>query len=1217
MADSDLLATLKRLRVAEAKLHRIEDSLEEFHSGDLSGSVTSVTSPDGMVRRISALIEKAVRTEYLEHELALRETATVDLRAVLLWMLPRRIVGVLHRIWRIIRKVRSGNEVLSRGAPPMPAVEDRNSACVPASLELHALSPPDPIPTSASQTRIAVICDPFTAQGLEPACICGFLAPDTWRTEMVRMRPHLLFVESAWTGLQGEWTGQVSGAADELLALVESCKAVGIPTVFWNKEDPLHFEAFLESAKQFDLVCTTDAGSIARYKRELGHDRVHLLPFAIQPLLHNPVMQPGESRELSSFFAGAWYGRQPERCRNFDDLAHALSLVGKLRIFDRNSGTTDPQRRYPVRYRQSLEACVDYTQTPGIHRRHRIGLTLNTIKHSPTMFARRAIELMATNTSVYSNHSWALQQMFGDLVIATDDGDRVLEKAFEEFSAPDSMINRARRLAALRKVLKEYTWTERLEWLLGLMGVEWNPNVRPTIAILTRAANVTDVCKIDEMAAAQQGVEVQVWVLAPTDIQLSPRMLRLTPQLAMQRPDEALGSALLAPWHPEDAYGRHYLEDLCLARKFGQGTVVGKAGRFDIPGQSGLRPALDLEYRKVERLALRRSLMDVHRWPHSIQKLLDELEEGFIEGDDVLSADGLHYRCRGSNGAWEEDAALIGVDQGKTVDALRLISHAIPEVPVPWEDDGGDVLDGTRLAELFQQGHVPTATSATPKRKRLELVSLLPSGREDALFSSSFARETIERDGRLALCLDGRPHPGVDFYLDALDSNGEVVRRDRLPAEVNVFPSLDEKTSAYRFAIAAKGSFVTHVDGVWLQGRRATPMVLAGHGRLLVVVNGYPSIESLYRNAFIHRRILAYKARGVGVDVVWVSTSEQPRTFEFDGVGVVVCGPDALRATLEISGHVAIAVHFLDATLWDAVRVAASRIRTVVWLHGSEIQPWTRRAFNIRSTDEGHEAIRSSDARMGFWRGMLSAPPDKLHLVFVSRSFAEQAWEDVGLRLDEDRWSVIPNPIDADLFVFEPKEGSQRFKVLSIRPHTSRIYANDIVAEAIRILSTRTDFNRWQFYLVGDGLLWEENFASLDHFPNVHLERCFLRQEEIADLHRRHGVFLVPTRGDTQGVSRDEAMASGLVPVTTDAGSVSEFVDGSCAFVCPPEDAGALASALVDIAADPVRFKRMSTAANSCIASRSVGEIIPEEIRMLGLRVNASELTKGKTFSWN
>src|SRR5690606_20794091 len=110
----------------------------------------------------------------------------------------------------------------------------------------------------------------------------------------------------AWVGLDGEWRGKVSPEGDSLLSLVNSCKKAGIKTLFWNKEDPLHFEAFILTARHFDVVFTTDLESIPFYKRELGHSNVHLLPFALQPRLHNPIGSSA-TRRAATFFAGAWY----------------------------------------------------------------------------------------------------------------------------------------------------------------------------------------------------------------------------------------------------------------------------------------------------------------------------------------------------------------------------------------------------------------------------------------------------------------------------------------------------------------------------------------------------------------------------------------------------------------------------------------------------------------------------------------------------------------------------------------------------------------------------------------------------------------------------------------------------------------------------------------------------------------------------------------------
>ena len=356
----------------------------------------------------------------------------------------------------------------------------------------------------------------------------------------------------------------------------------------------------------------------------------------------------------------------------------------------------------------------------------------------------------------------------------------------------------------------------------------------------------------------------------------------------------------------------------------------------------------------------------------------------------------------------------------------------------------------------------------------------------------------------------------------------------------------------------------------------------------------------------MHRRVLEYRRRGVAVDVVCVSSDAETSSYQYDGVQVHVCAPDVLRETLKLSTPKAIAVHFLDRNIWEGIRDAAHRVNTVVWLHGAEVQSWTHRAFNFATDAERDRARDESASRTEFWRSILSDPPQGLRLVFVSRVFAEQTWRDLGVDFPGERWHVIHNPIDVNLFAHVEKPEAMRNRILSVRPHDSRIYANDLVAEVIRTLSAHPEFSSLSFHLVGDGELFEENFRGLDQFSNVLIEKRLIRQEEIAALHREYGVFLVPTRGDTQGVSRDEAMASGLVPVTNRVGAVEEFADEEVAILAAGEDVAGMVDGIRQLVADPARFGRMSRAAAARVRAQSAAsKICGEELEILGLRANS------------
>lgn len=1046
------------------------------------------------------------------------------------------------------------------------------------------------MPRDLSGLRVAVVLDPFSYASFGPECELCPLHPLSWADQIRAFNPHLLLVESAWTGLDGEWRGLVERAPAALRSLLGSCRASGIPTVFWSKEDPVHFEAFIETARLFDQVFTTDAQSIPRYRHLLGHDRVGLLSFALQPRLHHPVQEGVRSE--SAVFAGAWYGKMPERCRDFEAVADALMLAGSLRIHDRNSGTGELFQRFPDRFSGCVFPRVGYEETPAMYRAHRIGLNLNTVKQSPTMFARRVLELIGCNTSVYGNYSLALHQLFGDLTVSSDDPERIFEEAWREFRDPDALRYRHRRLEAMRKVLREHTWSQRMRTIVQSVSGSLSEAGLGRLWVAARVETTEQLEHVAGVFMRQCGVDALMLLDMPESLPL-PDAARRLGQV------DLLPEDWIAVLHPRDYYGPHYLEDLSLGRLFRRGDAVGKGAWFALDASGEFTgQASGREYRVVGELALRRCLARVDRLPLPIDELLRDVDACVLRGPGLVALDMLSYVENGAGHEFPEledgvRATGIGFDQ---------VASFAARTTVDVRGNGGEVLDGHALSRLFNDGIVPARTSVVASGGGLEVCSVLEDGESDAIFSAAIRRGSLERNDRLVVGLDAPGAGRLEVYLDAIGSAGDVLQRLQLHHGADTVATPLAQTSSYRLSLGVAGALVAHVGGLWIGGVPSEPLLLPGRGRLLLVTNGYPESGTLYRNAFLHRRVLAYLDRGVPVDVVCVRAGERQRSYEFEGVLVHVCSPGTLAATVAISDHAAIAVHFLDEAIWEALRDAASLRQVVVWLHGSEIQSWRRRLFNHRSDSEIEQAMRDGERRTAFWRTLLQDPPPGLRLVFVSRTFAEETWEDLGLELPRDRWSVIHNPIDTHLFQYRPKSEDQRLRILSIRPHDYRIYANDLVADAIHELARLPLFGSLRFTLVGDGKLWAENFSGLAQYPNVELRQGFLSQQGIADLHRSHGVFLVPTRGDTQGVSRDEAMASGLVPVTCRAGSVPEFVDEASGIVCPVDDPSALGAAIMRLCEHPGLFHRLSEGAARRVRMQSMSDrVIVEELSILGV----------------
>ncbi|EAL6100470.1 hypothetical protein CYB19_05815, partial [Campylobacter coli] len=184
------------------------------------------------------------------------------------------------------------------------------------------------------EMKMVCIMDEFTYTSFAYECNLLQLSPENWRDEIIAFKPDLLFIESAWQGKDSLWKLKISGFSIELQELIKYCKKNSIATIFWNKEDPVHFDTFLPIARSVDFVFTTDIDCIPKYKFYAGHEDVYCLPFAAQTKMYNPIEEFDRKDEFN--FAGSYYLRYPQRQLDFDNLINAIKPYKNISIYDRN-----------------------------------------------------------------------------------------------------------------------------------------------------------------------------------------------------------------------------------------------------------------------------------------------------------------------------------------------------------------------------------------------------------------------------------------------------------------------------------------------------------------------------------------------------------------------------------------------------------------------------------------------------------------------------------------------------------------------------------------------------------------------------------------------------------------------------------------------------------------------------------------------------------------
>lgn len=460
---------------------------------------------------------------------------------------------------------------------------------------------PEPPVAPRRDLRVGIIADPFTLSAFTHEWRQVPLLPKSWPSQVEDL--DLLFVESAWHGNADAWQYQLTGSqapSDGLARLVSDCRTRGIPTVFWNKEDPTHFDDFVDTAALFDWVFTTDVDCVERYRERLGHDRVAVLPFAVQERIVNPLRRFDGVRERGVAFAGTWFAHKfPERQEQMRMLFDAAITVcnggtnESFEIFSRFQGV-DPRYDFPPPYAQHVVGSLSYEQMLGAYRAYKVFLNVNTVTGSETMCARRLLEITASGTPVVTTPAPAVSHFLGTGAVQVATPSEAREAIDRLLHIPGE----AERLVHLgqRELWRRHTYSHRVSDILR--HVELPDTMAPTdqVSIIMATRRPQQLEHALTQVSRQQGVRVQ-WLLGTHGFQADEGLLAKARELGLDveavplADDLTLGEVLnslvvradapvISKMDDDDIYGPHYLEDLLAARSITGADVVGKYERW-------------------------------------------------------------------------------------------------------------------------------------------------------------------------------------------------------------------------------------------------------------------------------------------------------------------------------------------------------------------------------------------------------------------------------------------------------------------------------------------------------------------------------------------------------------------------------------------------------------------------------------------------------------
>lgn len=429
------------------------------------------------------------------------------LRALMASPKERERLGRAARAW--IEKERTWKHVTEAYAHALERIHERKAevaAALPAAKSLERIT-------------LGLIADQFTTDTLASAVKVVRLSPDNWKQELARQPIDALFVESAWKGNDGQWHRKVGFYSDEefspLQALLTHCRQQGVPSLFWNKEDPVHFDRFRQAASLCDHVFTTDSRRIIPYLMtpDALTGTASSCPFYASPKIHN-LLPSTRAWQPTAAYGGTYYGaRYPERTEYMDKIMSAASPLG-LTIYDRQHSDPDSPYQYPGGLGDYVAGDLSYEEMIQAYKAHPVQINVNSVLDSPTMFSRRVVETAACGAPLISGPALGMNRYL-------EGAAHVINTESEAAQALENLLHHPAyrwrvALRGARAVMRAHTTQHRLTQMLRTVGLVMHAPQAPQISVVADGAlSAEAVQRLLNQTLRPQAVFATTW---PADL---------------------------------------------------------------------------------------------------------------------------------------------------------------------------------------------------------------------------------------------------------------------------------------------------------------------------------------------------------------------------------------------------------------------------------------------------------------------------------------------------------------------------------------------------------------------------------------------------------------------------------------------------------------------------------------------------------------------------
>ena len=408
------------------------------------------------------------------------------------------------------------------------------------------------------------------------------------------------FCESCWNGNNGKWRMKINSKTlnTEVQDVLKQCKKLNIPTIFYNKEDPVSFDSYIETAKHFDIIITTDINCVQKY-RNLTQSKIFVMSFTINPLNINNIGRQNDND--NSFFAGSFMDSlSKDRKYNTNILLDKLKTKEFI-LFDRSLNETQRKEFYNnmynlnifhPKYNNYIHPAISHSELLNVHLTRNWCGNLNTVTNSDTMFARRVLEASILKNSLVTDYSQGVYKNFESSIYK-------LEDKLKYDNNEDMLLNQIKKQLGWRNVIENYNSYKHFSDLfkkINIKGFENPFGETKKISVICSTNRINNYSIILDNFNRQKYTNKELIVVFNIDMNNIIENIinnNSNPNIKIIQIDEkeTLGYCLnkainlskgniISKFDDDDYYGDNYLVDMYYSMIISNADLVGKCAHM-------------------------------------------------------------------------------------------------------------------------------------------------------------------------------------------------------------------------------------------------------------------------------------------------------------------------------------------------------------------------------------------------------------------------------------------------------------------------------------------------------------------------------------------------------------------------------------------------------------------------------------------------------------